>query len=257
MNQPCRKCGKTCSNTEADTLCSDCAALASEGGETEVETLFETEASNESGPRQPPIPDSESSSESEAMLHGRFKPGTKINGRYRIVSLLGKGGMGEVYRVDDLKLKQSAALKMLPAALSSDRKLLDSLLNEARQARQVTHPNVCRVHDVDDVDGVPFLTMEFIEGEDLGGLIRRIGRLPRDKAFELGKQLCEGVQAGHKQGVLHLDLKPANLMIDEKGELKIADFGLAKAGSGCPRRASGGGDSGLHGAGADAARGSE
>ena len=110
------------------------------------------------------------------MLHGQFKPGEVIDQRYRIVSLLGKGGMGEVYRADDLKLKQAVALKMLPPELAEDQKLLQSLFNEVRQARRVSHHHVCRVHDVGEWEGNVFLSMEFIEGEDLSALLRRIGR---------------------------------------------------------------------------------
>ena len=162
------------------------------------------------------------------MLHGQFKPGEIIDQRYRVVSLLGRGGMGEVYRADDLKLEQAVALKMLPSELAEDPKLLQSLYNEVRQARRVSHHHVCRVHDVGEWEGHVFLSMEFIEGEDLSALLRRIGRLPKDKAYQLARHLCEGIEAAHKEGVLHLDLKPANLMIDKRGDLRITDFGLAR-----------------------------
>ncbi|NIP94819.1 MAG: serine/threonine protein kinase, partial [Akkermansiaceae bacterium] len=165
------------------------------------------------------------------MPHGQFEPGTVLDGRYRIVSQLGQGGMGEVYRADDLKLKQPVALKLLPRDLARNPAQLEALYNEVRQARRVSHRHVCRVHDVGEADGLPFLTMEFIEGEDLAALLRRIGRLPKDKALQLGAQLCEGIQAGHEEGVLHLDLKPANLMIDKRGDLRVTDFGLARLAS--------------------------
>lgn len=178
---------------------------------------------------EPTLPPAGGSPEpSTAMMHGQFRPGAILDERYRIVSLLGKGGMGEVYRADDLRLKQPVALKMLPQRLASERALVEALYNEVTQARRVSHRNVCRVHDVGESEGNVYLSMAFIEGEDLGTLIRRIGRLPRVKALELGRQLCEGVQAGHDERVLHLDLKPANLMIDQRGELQISDFGLAR-----------------------------
>lgn len=142
--------------------------------------------------------------------------------------MLGRGGMGEVYRADDLKLQQPLALKFLPPALADQPRVLDALLNEVRQARRVSHPHVCRVHDIGDIEGQPFLSMEFIEGEDLASLLRRIGQLPVNKAVQLGQQLVSGLAAAHRQGVLHLDLKPANVMIDERGDLRVADFGLAR-----------------------------
>lgn len=157
-----------------------------------------------------------------------FLPGAVLAKRYRIVSLIGRGAMGEVYRADDLTLDQQVALKMLPDNLSGDETLLTALFNEVRQARRVTHPNVCRVHDLIELDGRRFLTMEYIDGEDLAALCRRIGRIPRDKAIQLSHQLCAGLSAAHREGVIHRDLKPANLMIDGAGNLKITDFGLAR-----------------------------
>src|SRR5205085_4245172 len=93
--------------------------------------------------------------------------------------------------------------------------------------RQVSHPNVCRVHDIGDVNGQTFLSMEFVDGEDLAGLLRRIGRLPPDKGVEIARQICLGLAAAHDKGVLHRDLKPANIMIDGRGQARIMDFGLA------------------------------
>jgi hypothetical protein len=157
----------------------------------------------------------------------RFLPGAVVAGRYRIVGLVGRGGMGEVYRADDLRLGQPVALKFLPPDLARDGSRRNRLDAEARSARRVTHPNVCRVHDIGEVDGQPFLSMEFVDGEDLGSLLRRIGRLPRDKAIEIARQLCAGLAAAHEQGVLHRDLKPSNVMIDGRGKVRITDFGLA------------------------------
>jgi tetratricopeptide (TPR) repeat protein len=135
--------------------------------------------------------------------------------------------MGEVYRADDLKLGQPVALKFLPRRLERDEGLLERFLNEVRTARQVAHPNVCRVYDVGEVDGQHFLSMEYVDGEDLASLLRRIVRVPRDTALRFARQLCAGLAAVHAQGILHRDLKPANVMIDGKGRPKIADFGLA------------------------------
>ncbi len=157
----------------------------------------------------------------------RFSAGDILAGRYRIVDRLGKGGMGEVYRADDLKLDQSVALKFLPKEVERDEARLAYFRKEVRLARQVSHPNVCRVHDIGEVDGKHFLSMEYIDGEDLGSLLRRIGRLPGDKATEIARELCAGLAAAHEKGVLHRDLKPANVMIDGRGQVRITDFGLA------------------------------
>jgi serine/threonine-protein kinase len=164
-----------------------------------------------------------------AFDHGRFAPGMVLADRYRIIGLLGRGGMGEVYRADDLTLGQSVALKFLPERIDSNRAGLERLLSEVRTARQVSHPNVCRVHDVGEVGGRRFISMEYIDGEDLSVLLRRIGRLPADKGVEIARQLCAGLAASHERGVLHRDLKPANIMLDGRGRVRITDFGLATA----------------------------
>ena len=135
--------------------------------------------------------------------------------------------MGDVYRAEDLKLGQIVALKFLQPDLSQDTERLKRFLDEVRVARKVSHPNVCRVYDIGEVDGHHFLSMEYIAGEDLGGLLRRIGRLPEDKALDISRQLCAGLAAAHNQGILHRDLKPANIMLDSEGMVRITDFGLA------------------------------
>jgi serine/threonine protein kinase len=131
---------------------------------------------------------------------GGFAPGTILADRYRIVSLAGRGGMGEVYRADDLKLGQTVALKFLPTSLERDPAARERLLAEVRSARTVSHPNVSRVYDVGDVAGRVFLTMEYIDGEDLASLLRRIGKLPAAKALEVARQLCAGLAAAHDKG---------------------------------------------------------
>ncbi len=158
---------------------------------------------------------------------GRFLPGTLLAGRYRIVAVLGKGGMGEVYRADDLILEQTVALKFLPESVDKDEDALERFRNEIRVARRVSHPNVCRVYDVGEVDGLVFLSMEYVDGEDLALLLRRIGRLVGDKALEVARQLCAGLAAAHREGGLHRDLKPANIMLDGRGRVVVTDFGLA------------------------------
>ena len=164
---------------------------------------------------------------SDPIGGGRFTPGAIIGERYRIVALLGRGGMGEVYRAEDLRLVQVVAIKFLPEALSRDASALARFHSEVRVARQVSHPNVCRVFDIGDAEGIPFLTMEYVDGEDIASLIRRIGRLPQDKATEISRQICAGLAAAHERGVVHRDLKPANVMLDGSGKVRLTDFGLA------------------------------
>jgi serine/threonine-protein kinase len=137
--------------------------------------------------------------------------------------------MGEVYRADDLTLDQPVALKFLPAGVASDADRLAQFHAELRIARQVSHKNVCRLYDLGDHEGRRFLTMEYVDGEDLATLLRRIGRLPQDKAVDISRQLAAGIAAAHERGVLHRDLKPANVMIDGDGNVRITDFGLAVA----------------------------
>jgi serine/threonine-protein kinase len=167
---------------------------------------------------------------SDAIAAGGFTPGAILAERYRIIGLIGRGGMGEVYRADDLKLGQPVALKFLPKHLSGDKERLERFFGEVRNARQVAHPNVCRVYDIAEVDSEHFLSMEYVDGEDLASLLKRIGRLPPDKALDLARQLCAGLAAAHDRGILHRDLKPANVMVDGRGRARIMDFGLAVAG---------------------------
>ncbi len=168
-------------------------------------------------------------SSSGAIDHGRFEPGTLLGGRYRIVERLGRGGMGEVYRADDLKLGQPVALKFLPPDVDKDPARLTQLHTEVRMARQVSHPNVCRVYDIDEVDGATFLSMEYVDGEDLSSLLKRVGRFPEERGLEIARQICAGLAAAHERDVIHRDLKPANVMLDGTGKVRITDFGLAGA----------------------------
>ena len=191
-------------------VCPACATpLRAVDGERETETVFTREASS-----------------SSSIEEGRFPAGTVLAGRYRVMGLLGKGGMGEVYRANDQILNQAVALKFLAHA-DMDEAALARFRNEVRIARQVSHPNVCRVYDIGAIEGQHYLSMEYLDGEDLNSLLRRIGRLPQDKAIEFTRKICAGLAAAHERGILHRDLKPANIMIDGRGQVRIMDFGLA------------------------------
>jgi len=165
---------------------------------------------------------------SDPIGGGRFTPGQIIAERYRVVAMAGRGGMGEVYRAEDLTLGQVVAIKFLPESLSQDAATLARFHSEVRIARQVSHPNVCRVYDVGQFGNFVFLSMEYVDGEDLASLIRRIGRLPADKGVEIARKLCAGLAAAHEKGVLHRDLKPSNVMLDGRGQVLLTDFGVAR-----------------------------
>ena len=156
-----------------------------------------------------------------------LRAGKVLAGRYRILRLLGRGGMGEVFQAEDLVLGQAVALKLLPTSLEGYTEHQRRLLEEVRLARQVTHANICRVHHVEEVDGIFFLTMEWIDGETLAERLEREGRLPGTQTVEIAHQICRGLTAAHERGVLHRDLKPANIMIDRQGMVRLTDFGLA------------------------------
>jgi tetratricopeptide (TPR) repeat protein/predicted Ser/Thr protein kinase len=153
-----------------------------------------------------------------------FAPGDVFAGRYRMITRLGRGGMGDVWQADDLILGTPVALKLIRSARPSARM---AILNEVRLARQITHPSVCRVFDVGEADGEVFFSMELVKGEDLAKLLRRVGRLPVEKVIDIARQLCAGLAAAHARGVLHRDLKPANVLIDDEGQVRITDFGIA------------------------------
>ncbi len=157
----------------------------------------------------------------------QFAPGTIIADRYRIVGLLGAGGMGEVFRADDLKLGQAVALKFLPARFAHQSMFLARLHDEVRLGRLIAHPNVCRIYDIVEWQSAHFVAMEYVEGEDLSRLLKRIGRIAPDKAADIARGIAAGLMAAHAKGVLHRDLKPANVMIDGQGDARMMDFGLA------------------------------
>lgn len=218
-------------NADASVYCGQCGRRF-HAGETVTQTgvVTSTSSPRSSSPRNFPgnatsgvgrLPLSDSTEPS------RFAPAQMIAGRYRIIGLVGKGGMGEVYRADDVKLGQAVALKFLPAELAGNEARLARFLDEVRVSRQVSHPNVCRVYDIGEHDGHHYISMEYVDGEDLASLIRRIGRLSEDKANEIARQICAGLAAAHAKGIVHRDLKPSNVMIDGRGQVRITDFGLA------------------------------
>jgi serine/threonine protein kinase/Flp pilus assembly protein TadD len=155
--------------------------------------------------------------------------GTKLADRYEIIEVLGRGGMGRVYRVEDTKIKQDIALKVIKPGIAADKKTIERFQNELKTTRMISHRNVCRMFDLGEAEGKHFITMEYIPGEDLRSFIRRVGQLPSGKAISIAKQVCEGLTEAHRLRVVHRDLKSSNIMIDKDGNARVMDFGIARS----------------------------
>jgi serine/threonine protein kinase/predicted Zn-dependent protease len=155
--------------------------------------------------------------------------GSTFAGRYQIIEEIGKGGMGKVYKAQDKKIKETVALKLIKPEIASDKKTIERFSNEMKFARKVAHRNVCRMYDLGEEKGSHFITMEYVPGEDLKGMIRMMGQLGAGKAISIAKQVCEGLEEAHRLGVIHRDLKPSNIMIDKDGNARIMDFGIARS----------------------------
>ncbi len=155
--------------------------------------------------------------------------GTTFADRYEIIEELGKGGMGKVYRVEDTELKQEIALKLIKPEISADKKTIERFRNELKIARNIRHKNVCGMYDLGEKEGAYFITMEYIRGEDLKSLIRKMGQLSAGQAISIAKQVCDGLSEAHRLEVVHRDLKPQNIMIDTYGDARIMDFGIARS----------------------------
>jgi serine/threonine protein kinase/Flp pilus assembly protein TadD len=160
----------------------------------------------------------------DALIRGQV-----LAGRYEILEPLGAGGMGAVYRVFDRKLEEEVALKLIRPEVAADRRAIERFQNEIKISRKITHKSVCRMHDLGEAEGISFITMEYVRGEDLKSLLHRTKTLPVGTALTIARQVAEGLAEAHGMGVVHRDLKPGNIMIDRDGNAKIMDFGIARS----------------------------
>jgi predicted Ser/Thr protein kinase len=198
----CPRCGVE--NPSESRFCSDCAAPLKEKTE--------------------PV----ASSRTVRISTDELARGNRLADRYEILEELGKGGMGRVFKVFDHKIGETIALKLIRPEISVQEKAIERFKNELKCARKITHRNICRMYDLGEADFLYYITMEYIAGEDLKRFIKRAGALGPGKAIFLAKQICEGLAEAHRLGAIHRDLKPQNIMIDQEGNAKIMDFGIAR-----------------------------
>ena len=160
---------------------------------------------------------------------GSLQPGSLLGNRYEIIQILGQGGMGAVYKARDRELDRVVALKVIRPELAGLPEILQRFKQELILARKVTHRNVIRIFDLGEADGVKFITMEFIEGRDVKSILAEEGKLAPDRAVDIIQQVCLALEAAHTEGVIHRDLKPQNIMVDQQGRASVMDFGIARS----------------------------
>ena len=181
---------------------------------------------------RPQIPEPAKPSLRTHTLHMPLKEltrGMTFAGRFEVVEELGEGGMGKVYKVIDIKIEETVALKLLRPEIAADQEIIERFRNELKFARKISQRNVCRMYDLNEEHGTHYITMEFVPGEDLKSMIKMTGRLSVGKAVAIAKQVCEGLAEAHKLGVVHRDIKPQNIMVDKEGSARIMDFGIARS----------------------------
>jgi len=203
MATKCPKCHSE--NPDTQSFCGNCAARLSpsEGMPPQTKTI-------------------------ETPIH-ELSRGTTFAGRYEIIEELGTGGMGKVYRVEDKKINQEIALKLIKPAIAADKKTIERFNHELKTARMIAHRHVCRMFDLGESQGSHYITMEYVPGQDLKSLIKQTGKLTSETAISIAEQVCEGLSEAHRLGVVHRDLKPSNIMIDKDGNARIMDFGIARS----------------------------
>lgn len=213
-------------------VCATCGRSVADG-EWMAGTMVDSETIDvpptESEKVESPAPERVASALEAATSPSALQPGSILDERYRIDELLGFGGMGSVYRATDLEIDRVVALKVIRPHLADDPNVLQRFKQEIILSREVTHRNVVRIFDLGQSGETRFISMEFIEGKDLLGLLRERGALPAEEAVEIMEQICLALDAAHQQGVVHRDLKPANIMIDASGRVVVMDFGIARS----------------------------
>ncbi len=180
-------------------------------------------------PLSPPRPTPPMFTETLETTPQELTTGSLFAGRYQIIEELGRGGMGRVYRALDKKLNEEVALKLVRPEIAADRSTLERFHNELKLARKINHPHVGRMYELMEEKGAHFITMEYVPGQDLRGLIRQTGKLATETAVSIAEQVCEGLAEAHKQEIIHRDLKPSNIIIDRAGSARIMDFGIARS----------------------------
>lgn len=235
-------------NTDEAVRCSQCSRILSspDAGET-IAMDSPTQGGAQPQPRQrweavgvatpapTPAPPSNrlwseaSSNRPPAPAGVLFEPGDHFGPRYRIESLLGRGGMGLVYKAHDGELDRTVALKLVRPELTQDSEAMRRFKQELLLASRISHKNILRIHDLGDVDGVKFISMAYVEGKDLHHLLKEQGRLQLDRVLGIARQLASALEAAHNEGVVHRDLKPQNVLLDPQGHAYVSDFGLAKS----------------------------
>ena len=216
----CPSCGSE--NLELAETCPQCGAPLDE--RTEERPFYSTPPGSDPSLSR----DSDSSPSSERTGGVSLAPGRSLGSRYTLVDYLGKGGMGVVYKAHDRDLDRTVAIKLIREDLSNKREMLVRFRRELGLAQLVSHPNVCRVHDLGEAEGTHYLSMEFLEGHTLADLISEVGRLSPRQTLEIGDQICRGLEAIHSQGIVHRDLKPTNIGITPSGRVVVMDFGIAR-----------------------------
>jgi serine/threonine protein kinase/Flp pilus assembly protein TadD len=213
------KCPKCHFDNPADTsYCGKCGTQITSGSDQE----------QRQGKAEPP----DSHTETFQTPVKELTTGSTFAGRYQIIEELGHGGMGRVYKAQDTKIGEKIALKFIRPEAGLDKKSLERFSNELKLARKIRHKNVCQMFDLGEDQGTRYITMEYVHGEDLKQLIRKVGRLSPGQAIGIARQVCDGLEEAHKLGVVHRDLKPQNIMVDEDGKARIMDFGIARSLSG-------------------------
>src|SRR6266478_1951757 len=235
----CGKCGKAVPQSEATFVGNE--PVKQPKPSSKIELPKDTNLASKGEDRQgtfvatktPATPEGWSISNTRApapaLPHGEFAPGTVLGDRYEILALLGQGGMGAVYKARDTELDRLVALKIIRPELTTNPEILKRFKQELILARQVTHRNVIRIFDLGQADGFKFITMEYLEGQDLRGVLREKGKLPPEEAAKIILQICRALEAAHSEGVIHRDLKPQNIMLDANGRAYVMDFGIARS----------------------------